>query len=215
MHYPWWYVPYLTAPMLIAVISVVHVLVSHYAVGGGLFLAVEVGHAYRTGDRDYLDYLHRHARFFVLLTVVFGAITGVGIWWTIGLTSPLATEMLDPHLRLRLGHGMGVLRGRNRLGLHLSLLLGPAAPSDARRDRLDLRPGGLDQPGADHRHHGLHAQPGRLGHRPGDRRLLDGVLQSAILAADGRADRRGAAVEFAVRLSARLADDRATPGCAT
>lgn len=94
MHYPWWYVPYLTAPMLIAVISVVHVLVSHYAVGGGLFLAVETGHAYRTGDREYLNYLHGHARFFVLLTVVFGAITGVGIWWTIGLTSPLATEIL-------------------------------------------------------------------------------------------------------------------------
>ena len=94
MHYPWWYVPFLTAPMLIAVISVVHVLVSHYAVGGGLFLAVEVAHAYRTRDRDYLDYLKRHGRFFILLTVVFGAITGVGIWWTIGLASPLATEML-------------------------------------------------------------------------------------------------------------------------
>jgi cytochrome bd ubiquinol oxidase subunit I len=94
MHYPWWQVPLLTAPMLIAVISVVHVLVSHYAVGGGLFLAVEVRHAYRTGDRNYLDYLHRHAAFFILLTVVFGAITGVGIWWTIGLASPLATEVL-------------------------------------------------------------------------------------------------------------------------
>lgn len=94
MHYPWWYVPYLTAPMLIAAISVVHVLVSHYAVGGGLFLAVEIGHAYRTQNRSYLDYLYRHARFFILVTVVFGAITGVGIWWTIGLASPLATEVL-------------------------------------------------------------------------------------------------------------------------
>jgi cytochrome bd-type quinol oxidase subunit 1/mono/diheme cytochrome c family protein len=94
MHYPWWYVQDLTAPMLIAVISVVHVLVSHYAVGGGLFLAVEVGHAYRTKDKDYLAYLKRHAAFFVLLTVVFGAITGVAIWWTIGLASPLATEWL-------------------------------------------------------------------------------------------------------------------------
>ena len=26
MHYPWWYVPHLTAPMLIAAVSVVHVL---------------------------------------------------------------------------------------------------------------------------------------------------------------------------------------------
>ena len=67
---------------------------SHYAVGGGLFLAVEVGHAYRTRDRSYLEYLHRHAGFFILVTVVFGAISGVGIWWTIGLASPLATEML-------------------------------------------------------------------------------------------------------------------------
>lgn len=94
MHYPWWYVPHLTAPMLIAAVSVIHVLVSHYAVGGGLFLAVETAHAYRTKNHDYLDYLKRHTRFFVLLTVAFGAITGVGIWWTIGLASPLATEVL-------------------------------------------------------------------------------------------------------------------------
>jgi len=94
MHYPWWHVPHLTAPMLIAAISVVHVLVSHYAVGGGLFLVVEAGYAYRRQNRPYLDYLKRHARFFVLLTVVFGAVTGVGIWWTIGLASPLATQVL-------------------------------------------------------------------------------------------------------------------------
>ncbi len=94
MHYPWWYVDHVTSPMLIALISVVHVLVSHYAVGGGFFLAMETGYAYRKGDRDYLAYLHSHARFFILITVVFGAITGVGIWWTIGLASPLATGVL-------------------------------------------------------------------------------------------------------------------------
>jgi cytochrome bd ubiquinol oxidase subunit I len=94
MHYPWWYVPHITSPMLIAVIATVHVLVSHYAVGGGLFLAVETAHAFRTKDRDYLAYLKHHAGFFILLTVVFGAITGVGIWWTIALASPLATELL-------------------------------------------------------------------------------------------------------------------------
>jgi cytochrome bd-type quinol oxidase subunit 1/mono/diheme cytochrome c family protein len=80
--------------MLIAAISVVHVLISHYAVGGGFFLAIETAHAHRHNDRAYLDYLKGHATFFVLLTVAFGAITGVGIWWTIGLASPLATETL-------------------------------------------------------------------------------------------------------------------------
>lgn len=94
MHYPWWYVPQLTSPMLIAAIATIHVLVSHYAVGGGLFLAVETAFGYRTKDREYLEYLKRHTRFFVLLTVAFGAITGVGIWWTIGLASPLSTEVL-------------------------------------------------------------------------------------------------------------------------
>jgi len=94
MHYPWWYVPHLTAPMLIAVVAVLHVLVAHYAVGGGFFLAIETGYAYRTRNREYLEYLRRHARFFILLTVVFGAISGVGIWWTIGLASPLTTAVL-------------------------------------------------------------------------------------------------------------------------
>jgi mono/diheme cytochrome c family protein len=94
MHYPWWHVPFLTAPMLIAAVAVLHVLVSHYAVGGGLFLAVEARYAYHVRNRPYLAYLRQHAWFFILLTVVYGAITGVGIWWTIGLASPLATEML-------------------------------------------------------------------------------------------------------------------------
>jgi mono/diheme cytochrome c family protein len=94
MHYPWWYVPGLTAPMLIAVIAVLHVLVSHYAVGGGLFLATEVSYAYRTRNRPLLEYLRTHAWFFILITVVYGAVTGVGIWWTIGLASPLPTELL-------------------------------------------------------------------------------------------------------------------------
>lgn len=94
MHYPWWYVPFLTSPMLIAIVAVMHVIVSHYAVGGGFFLAVETQYAYRTDHREYLAYLREHAWFFILVTVAYGAITGVGIWWTIGLASPLATEML-------------------------------------------------------------------------------------------------------------------------
>jgi cytochrome bd-type quinol oxidase subunit 1 len=80
--------------MLIAAVAVLHVVVSHYAVGGGLFLAVETRYAYRTGNSSYLSYLKDHAWFFILVTVVYGAITGVGIWWTIGLSSPLATETL-------------------------------------------------------------------------------------------------------------------------
>lgn len=94
MHYPWWYVPVLTAPMLIAIIAVIHVIVSHYAVGGGILIAMENQFALKNKDSAYRNYWKSHARFFVLLTVAFGAITGVGIWWTIALASPLATETL-------------------------------------------------------------------------------------------------------------------------
>jgi cytochrome bd-type quinol oxidase subunit 1 len=94
MHYPWWYVPGMTAPMLIAFIAVIHVFVSHYAVGGGILIALENQFAIKTKDKAYRDYWYKHTRFFVLLTVAFGAITGVGIWWTIALASPLATEKL-------------------------------------------------------------------------------------------------------------------------
>ncbi len=94
MHYPWWHLPFLTSPMLIAIVAVLHVIVSHYAVGGGLFLAAETRYAYKSNNRDYLAYLKDHAWFFILVTVVYGAITGVGIWWTIALASPLGTEVL-------------------------------------------------------------------------------------------------------------------------
>lgn len=94
MYYPWWYVPGLTAPMLIAFVALIHVFVSHYAVGGGILLALENGYAHRTANNNYRNYWKKHLRFFVLLTIAFGAITGVGIWWIIGLASPLATEEL-------------------------------------------------------------------------------------------------------------------------
>ncbi|MBR5160848.1 MAG: hypothetical protein IKW80_04405, partial [Thermoguttaceae bacterium] len=73
MQYPWWYIPILTSPLVIAAVSVIHVLVSHYAVGGGLLLARENAYAVKTGDEEYRKYWKSHTKFFVLLTVVFGA----------------------------------------------------------------------------------------------------------------------------------------------
>jgi mono/diheme cytochrome c family protein len=80
--------------MLIALVAVLHVLVSHFAVGGGFFLVVTESLARRQNDVVMLDYCRRHSRFFALLTLVFGAISGVGIWFTIGLVSPEATSTL-------------------------------------------------------------------------------------------------------------------------
>ncbi len=93
MNYPIWDVAF-GSGLLIALISIVHVFVSHFAIGAGLFLVVTELRAYRTGDAGLLEWLIRHTRFFVLVSVVFGALTGVGIWFTIGLVHPSGTSTL-------------------------------------------------------------------------------------------------------------------------
>ena len=52
MSYPWWYVPSLTSPMIVAFVAIVHVLVSQYAVGGGFLLARENRYALKMGDTE-------------------------------------------------------------------------------------------------------------------------------------------------------------------
>ena len=93
MNYPVWDVAG-GGGILIAVVSILHVFVSHSAVGGGLWLVVTEMRANRRGDDEMRDFVKRHSRFFMLLTLVFGAISGVGIWTTIGLVSPSGTSAL-------------------------------------------------------------------------------------------------------------------------
>jgi mono/diheme cytochrome c family protein/cytochrome bd-type quinol oxidase subunit 1 len=92
MNYPIWELP---APgLLIAAVAIVHVFISHFAVGGGLFLVLAERKARREGDLAFLDFLRALSRGFVLLTLVLGALTGVGIWFTIALVQPQATSAL-------------------------------------------------------------------------------------------------------------------------
>jgi mono/diheme cytochrome c family protein len=93
LNYPHWQLSF-PGGMLIALVAVLHVFVSHFAVGGGFFLVVTEGLARRQNDAALLAYCRRHSRIFALLTLVFGAISGVGIWFTIGLVSPEATSTL-------------------------------------------------------------------------------------------------------------------------
>ncbi len=93
MNYPVWDVAF-GAGLLIALVAVLHVFVSHFAVGGGLFLVLTERKARRNNDSALLEWLKSHTKFFVLVTVVYGAVSGVGIWFTIALISPLATSNL-------------------------------------------------------------------------------------------------------------------------
>jgi cytochrome bd ubiquinol oxidase subunit I len=88
MNYPLWVVPDLGGSWVIGIISIIHIFISHFAVGGGIYLAFAEQLAYKRKDERIYNFLKSHSRFFVLLTTVAGAVTGVGIWFSVSLVSP-------------------------------------------------------------------------------------------------------------------------------
>jgi len=94
MNYPIWYLPNTGGGLLIAIIAILHVVVAHLAVGGGLFLVLTERKAVKSNDAAMLGYVRKHTWFFVLLTLVFGGVSGVGIWFIISLVNPGATSAL-------------------------------------------------------------------------------------------------------------------------
>ena len=94
MEYPIWQLTTLGGGFWIAFIATIHVYVAHFAIGGGLFLVMTEQAAYRTNNPHLLEFAKKHTRFFLLLTMAFGAVSGVAIWFTIALLSPQATITL-------------------------------------------------------------------------------------------------------------------------
>jgi cytochrome d ubiquinol oxidase subunit I len=98
MNYPFWDIPYLGSGWVIGIIAIFHVMISQFAVGGGFYLPLAERKAQRMTDPEtraaWLAQLVGYSKFFLILTGVFGTISGVGIWFAIGLTHPEATSTL-------------------------------------------------------------------------------------------------------------------------
>lgn len=94
MNYPVWEIPVIGGAWVIGAMSIFHVLIAWFAVGGGLYLPLAEAKLYKEGKEEWLPVLKQHSRFFLYITSVFGATTGVGIWFTIGLVHPEATSTL-------------------------------------------------------------------------------------------------------------------------
>lgn len=86
--------PLIGGGLVIAFMAIPHVFVSHFAIGGGIFLAWTERVALRNGNSRLLEFVEKNTLFFVLITLVFGAATGVGIWFSIGLVHPPGTSIL-------------------------------------------------------------------------------------------------------------------------
>jgi cytochrome bd ubiquinol oxidase subunit I len=98
MNYPFWDIPYLGSGWVIGIIAIFHVMISQFAVGGGLYLPMAERKAMRMPEGQlragWLKQLASHSKFFLVVTAVFGTVSGVGIWFAIGLTHPEATSTL-------------------------------------------------------------------------------------------------------------------------
>ncbi len=94
MNYPVWDVPLIGSVWVVGAIAIFHVMISQFAVGGGLYLALAEYEARRQGREDWLEVVKNHSKFFLILTGVFGAVSGAGIWFAIGLASPESTSAL-------------------------------------------------------------------------------------------------------------------------
>jgi mono/diheme cytochrome c family protein len=98
MNYPFWEIPILGSGWVIGIIAIFHVMISQFAVGGGIYLPMAERKALRMKDpqarADWLKQLASHSRFFLLVTGIYGTVSGVGIWFAIGLTQPEATSTL-------------------------------------------------------------------------------------------------------------------------
>jgi len=95
MNYPVWDVPFLGGGLVVAIIAIIHILISHLAIGGGAFLFVAEFWAKKQSNGNLIrEWLHRYTKYFLIYTTIFGAITGVGIWFSIQLANPEATSLL-------------------------------------------------------------------------------------------------------------------------
>jgi cytochrome bd ubiquinol oxidase subunit I len=98
MNYPFWEIPFLGSGWVIGIIAIFHVMISQFAVDGGLYLPMAERKAMRIADPElraaWMKQIASHSKFFLILTGVFGTVSGVGIWFAIGLTHPEATSTL-------------------------------------------------------------------------------------------------------------------------
>jgi cytochrome bd ubiquinol oxidase subunit I len=94
MHYPLWNMPLLGGALVIAGISIIHVVIAHFAVGAGIFNLLSEARAYRKNDPVLLTFVRDNSSFIIYFPFVAGAVSGVGIWFTIGTAAPEASTFL-------------------------------------------------------------------------------------------------------------------------
>ena len=85
---------FIFSPLTIAIVGFLHTIVAHLAIGGGFLLYVEERRALKEGDSSTLSFIKSISEKFLYAVVVFGSVSGLGIWFVIGMISPFSTGYL-------------------------------------------------------------------------------------------------------------------------
>ena len=168
-----------------AIVAVTHVIVSHFAIGGGLIIAVTETLAVRRGDDELRDLARRSSLVLILVSTVFGAISGVGIWVVTGLISPAAISALI-HTYV---WGWAIEWVFFFVEIVAALVYYTAGRSSKRTHLMVVWiyfVAAYLSSGGHQRHHHLHADARRLAREPG---VLGRFLQPHLLAVAGAAHR--------------------------
>lgn len=89
MLFPTFYLPWLGQGMGIALVAVVHVLLSHGFAIGVLTIIVLLEHlSLRRGDAGLAELAQRMLKPAVIIITAVGAVTGAGIWFTVSVLAP-------------------------------------------------------------------------------------------------------------------------------
>jgi cytochrome d ubiquinol oxidase subunit I len=94
MDYPLFFVPHIGGSWLIGGIAILHVVIAHFAIGGGFLVVATEQIGSRRDDALWLAFARKLSMFLVLLSTVLGALTGVGIWFAVGVVQPAAVASL-------------------------------------------------------------------------------------------------------------------------
>lgn len=94
MDYPVWLSNSINGGQLIAIVAVLHVFISHFAIGMGLYTVLAERLAIKSENHDYKFFVKKSSALILLISAILGALTGVGIWFTIALVSPSGTASL-------------------------------------------------------------------------------------------------------------------------
>lgn len=95
MEFPVWHFVGIGSGLIIGIVSVLHVFVAQFAVGGGIYLVWMERKAHRDGaPGDFAMAGAPYSFLFAPEPMVFGGLSGVGIWFTMSVVNPGATSML-------------------------------------------------------------------------------------------------------------------------